>query len=302
MTSNNNFVTHTQKKKPRRVQSKRTRIASPDKKLPPRSSPTPKCCALSCGTLYVMYQRVLFSSGCNSNFCTKEFWRKTFTYLSPEDLGRVARVCIEWRDVLDEKFFKIVFEQRFPAEFKKIHSKIKKNKKTQTDPKGWRDYYRTFHTIYRKPYSRSMSAHNKKRHMRTVSQDSAPVSTSVTLGHSWYRSGSADSERAGEEELKKEIMVWLVSELKKSFDLPSFSTGEPFLVLLHKYDSSIVDLETFDKSDRIKTLTTIFDLAEQHLNIPNLLDPHSVANNLSQKQLLLYLAIWKEKTENFEFF
>jgi len=98
-------------------------------------------------------------------------------------------------------------------------------------------------------------------------------------------------------------MVWLVSELKKySFDILSFSSGEPFLALLHKYDPSIVDLETFDKSDRIKALTTIFDLAEQHLNIPNLLDPHLVANNLSQKQLLLYLAIWKEKTENFEFF
>jgi len=105
----------------------------------------------------------------------KELWRKIFLYLSVEDLGRVGRVCNEWREYLDDEFWKTVFEQRFPAESKKIQSKIKKNTKTmsQGDQKGWRDYYRSYHTTERKPgCTRSISAHSKKRHTRTTSRKS----------------------------------------------------------------------------------------------------------------------------------
>jgi len=111
----------------------------------------------------------------------------------------------------------------------------------------------------------------------------------------------------GEEETEKELLIWFSSELKQyhSFlgstcDFTSFSSGDPFLALLHKHNPSLVDLETFDRSDRIKTLTTVFELAEQHLNVANLLDPYAVANNLGHRQLLLYLTIWREKTEQSE--
>jgi len=176
-----------------------------------------------------------------------------------------------------------------------------------------------YHTTKRKSFTRSISAQSKKKPSRTISQDftaNSPLDDDfprtksqdlrprgVSFPHLMQTSTKIYSSGAGgEEEIHKDILQWLSESLKKYYhfcplyDLPSFVTGEPFMALLHKFDPTLIDLETFDKSDPIKTLSVVFTLAEQHIGIPALLDPYAVANNLAQRSLLLYLTLWREKT------
>jgi len=100
------------------------------------------------------------------------------------------------------------------------------------------------------------------------------------------------------------ILAWVQSQVH-SYDISitgtqSFALGIPFLALVHKLDPSALNYEKFDKSNPIKTLNTVFEIAESALGIPNLLDPKEVAENRDPRALLLYLSLFQFKYRELE--
>jgi len=206
-----------------------------------------------------------------------------------------------------------------------MHSPSAKDKRKNTSKKVKLSNVTASYDRERKSsYTRSFSAHSKRKHNRAISQDAYEDPLRVRTKSQDLRSKESPTINVsstpalflhsggnlieGQEETLKEIHYWLSTELSQysnfvpSLDFNSFATGEPFLALLHKYDHSIIDLATFDRSDRIRTLSTAFALAEQHIGLPNILDPFILTteilrlNTFAQRQLLLYLVLWREKT------
>lgn len=79
---------------------------------------------------------------------------------------------------------------------------------------------------------------------------------------------------------RSELLAWVREQVKpygiEVSGLESLADGVVFLALLNNYDPSILDFETFDKSDRHRTLEAALSIAEEELGIPNLLDVDSV--------------------------
>jgi cortexillin 1/2 len=68
-----------------------------------------------------------------------------------------------------------------------------------------------------------------------------------------------------------------------------------FLALCDKYveDKSVLDYDKFDKDNTIDNLGAAFKLAEQHLGVPQLLDPQEVSEgNVDERSLVLYISLY----------
>jgi len=63
----------------------------------------------------------------NNKALTPKIWRKIFGFLSVDDLGHVACVSIEWKELVNDKVWQQAFEVRWPIAAKKLQSKIKKS-------------------------------------------------------------------------------------------------------------------------------------------------------------------------------
>lgn len=107
------------------------------------------------------------------------------------------------------------------------------------------------------------------------------------------------------EKMKKpqeDIVNWS-NEILKSYpdivieNINSFLDGVPLLALLHAYDCSIIDYFNIDKSDPIQNLELAFKIAEEKLQIPNILDPVMVNDGSHITYLYMYITMIKSKFE-----
>lgn len=75
----------------------------------------------------------------------------------------------------------------------------------------------------------------------------------------------------------------------------SFRSGLAFLALCDKYveNSEILNYSNYDKSNSEKNLTDAFDIAEQHLGVPKLVDPVEVSEgDVDERSLILYVSLF----------
>jgi hypothetical protein len=79
---------------------------------------------------------------------------------------------------------------------------------------------------------------------------------------------------------RSELLSWVREEVKpygiEVSGLESLADGVVFLALLNNFDPTIIDFDSFDKSDKHRTLEAALSIAEDTLGIPNLLDVESV--------------------------
>lgn len=88
----------------------------------------------------------------------------------------------------------------------------------------------------------------------------------------------------------------LLFDFPSSFPLAhpslSFCDGRALLALCHQWESSVVDYNAFDKSNPERTITTALKLAEEHMKVPQLLDPKSLSQgDTKEKQVILYVSL-----------
>ncbi|XP_049849964.1 cortexillin-1-like [Schistocerca gregaria] len=77
--------------------------------------------------------------------------------------------------------------------------------------------------------------------------------------------------------------------------LDAFRDGLAFLYFIHYYDESLIDVEAFDTSDSYRVLESAFSLAEEYLDIPNILCPQDVISSTNEQSLVLYIYLYKIK-------
>eukprot|EP01127_Copromyxa_protea_P020480 TRINITY_DN6869_c0_g1_i1.p1 TRINITY_DN6869_c0_g1~~TRINITY_DN6869_c0_g1_i1.p1 ORF type:complete len:242 (-),score=52.56 TRINITY_DN6869_c0_g1_i1:260-985(-) len=80
-------------------------------------------------------------------------------------------------------------------------------------------------------------------------------------------------------------------------DMNSFANGEVLLGLLHKVDPVRVNFKKFDKTNTLKTLSTVFKLAEEILGIPNLIQPTEFLQNTDPRAIMMYISMFKMKID-----
>jgi len=75
----------------------------------------------------------------------------------------------------------------------------------------------------------------------------------------------------------------------------SFRSGMPFLALCDKYiaNPDVLNYETFSKENTVENLNKAFEIAEQHMGIPRLLDAPDVAEGtVDERSLVLYISLY----------
>jgi len=81
-------------------------------------------------------------------------------------------------------------------------------------------------------------------------------------------------------------------EIEVSNFKSSFSDGRALLALCHQWDSNVVDYHKYDKSNPERTISTALKLAEEHMKVPQLLEPRALAQGtMKEKQVILYISL-----------
>jgi hypothetical protein len=94
------------------------------------------------------------------------------------------------------------------------------------------------------------------------------------------------------------LLKWVKEQLADYHDIEitnfktSFCDGRALLALNHKWDNEILDYKNLDKTDPVKNIGTALKLAEEHMKVPSLLDPKSLAQgDTKEKQVILYVSL-----------
>jgi len=122
--------------------------------------------------------------------------------------------------------------------------------------------------------------------------------TKMVLGFCWvllrhFRFG-LDRDTSFEDALLKWVKEQLVDypDIEVSNFKTSFCDGRALLALCHQWDSAVVDYNKFDKTNPERTIGTALKLAEDHMKVPSLLDPKSLAQgDTKEKQVILYVSL-----------
>jgi hypothetical protein len=122
--------------------------------------------------------------------------------------------------------------------------------------------------------------------------------TKMVLGFCWvllrhFRFG-LDKDTSFEDALLKWVKEQLVDypDIEVTNFKTSFCDGRALLALNHQWDSNVVDYQKFDKTNPERTIATALKLAEDHMKVPSLLDPKSLAQgDTKEKQVILYVSL-----------
>merc|ERR1711874_819472 len=75
----------------------------------------------------------------------------------------------------------------------------------------------------------------------------------------------------------------------------SFQDGLAFCALLHYYDKTFLDFDSLDSDDGIRNVRLAFNIAEEQLEIPQLLDPSDITKGLAdERSVMTYLSMIKK--------
>jgi len=122
--------------------------------------------------------------------------------------------------------------------------------------------------------------------------------TKMILGFCWvllrhFRFG-LDKDTSFEDALLK----WVKEQLSDYNDIEisnfktSFCDGRALLALNHKWDNNVVDYKSFDKTDPVRNIATALKLAEEHMKVPSIIEPKSLAQgDTKEKQVILYISL-----------
>merc|ERR1712110_512328 len=77
-----------------------------------------------------------------------------------------------------------------------------------------------------------------------------------------------------------------------------FQDGLAFCALLHYYDSDFLDFSSLTKEDGVKNLRLAFHIAEEHLEIPQLLDASDIFKGLTdERSVMTYVSMIRRAYE-----
>jgi chromosome segregation ATPase len=120
----------------------------------------------------------------------------------------------------------------------------------------------------------------------------------MILGFCWvllrhFRFG-LDKDTSFEDALLKWVKEQLVdyADIEITNFKTSFCDGRALLALNHKWDNNVIDYKSFDKNDPIKNIATALKLAEEHMKVPSIIEPKSLAQgDTKEKQVILYVSL-----------
>lgn len=73
----------------------------------------------------------------------------------------------------------------------------------------------------------------------------------------------------------------------------SFNDGLAFNALVHRFDPTLFDYNSIDKTDKQENLKRAFTLAEKHLGVPQLLDANElIAGEADERSVILYSSLY----------
>eukprot|EP01128_Nolandella_sp_AFSM9_P010463 TRINITY_DN7237_c0_g1_i1.p1 TRINITY_DN7237_c0_g1~~TRINITY_DN7237_c0_g1_i1.p1 ORF type:complete len:448 (-),score=155.56 TRINITY_DN7237_c0_g1_i1:52-1374(-) len=137
-------------------------------------------------------------------------------------------------------------------------------------------------------------------HLTISSENLVDGDLKMILGFCWillrhFRQPGMDKDTSFEDGLLK----WVNEQVAEYDDIDEiksfkngFSDGKALLALCSKWDSEIVDYNSFDKSNAQNTISSALKLAEDHIKVPSLLDAKSLANgDTKEKQVILYVSL-----------
>jgi len=94
------------------------------------------------------------------------------------------------------------------------------------------------------------------------------------------------------------LLKWVKEQLAdyKDIEITNFKTsfcdGRALLALNHKWDSSVVDYKSFDKTEPVRTISTALKLAEDHMKVPSIIEAKALAQgDVKEKQVILYISL-----------
>ncbi|XP_067680052.1 alpha-actinin, sarcomeric-like isoform X2 [Haliotis asinina] len=74
----------------------------------------------------------------------------------------------------------------------------------------------------------------------------------------------------------------------------SFKDGLAFCALIHRHRPDLIDYSKLSKDNPLQNLNTAFDVAEQHLDIPRMLDPEDMVNSVKpdERSVMAYVSCY----------
>lgn len=124
------------------------------------------------------------------------------------------------------------------------------------------------------------------------------------LGMIWVLIHKFEIQDISEEQLsaKEGLLLWCKKKTQgyKDVNVKNFSDswedGLAFCALIHKHRPDLLDFDSLNKEDRLKNLQLAFDVAEKHLDIPQLLDAQDMVNfKPDEKAVMTYVAYYWKK-------
>lgn len=123
------------------------------------------------------------------------------------------------------------------------------------------------------------------------------------LGMIWCLIHKFEIQDISEEELsaREGLLLWCKKKTKdyRNVKVDNFNTswqdGLAFCALIHKHRPDLIDFDSLDKANQKENLQLAFDVAEKHLDIPQLLDADDMVNYRPEdKSVMTYVAYyWK---------
>jgi len=106
--------------------------------------------------------------------------------------------------------------------------------------------------------------------------------------------GKSNSFEAGLLEwLRQMTKEYADIDLTNGFKSNSIQDGKAFLALVNEFKRGLVDYPSFHSENREHNLTTAFQIGEEKLNVPSLIDAAELAaGQTSEKNIVLYLSLW----------
>ncbi len=106
----------------------------------------------------------------------------------------------------------------------------------------------------------------------------------------------AKAKKVGEQNAKESLLLWCKKQLKGLVDVENFSAswknGLAFCGLVNRFNPKLLDFNALDKDDARTNLTTAFQVAQDQLGIPCLLDVDDMLNYVDEKSVMTQVCFY----------